>query len=115
MVAARIYAVLPLMAGEVDLPLLKNLAERGPVALDVQGFVRVRVGDELLFRPWPDMRAGLALVTYLKVDRAEAEALTGELDDLDSVGWAEAGALRDQIRAWLAAYGDEPYDERDGQ
>ncbi len=79
-VAARIYAITPIIAGEVELPLLKSLAARGPVALDVQGFVRVRVGDELLFRPWPEMAEGLRHVTYLKVDRAEAEALTGETD-----------------------------------
>ena len=79
-VAARIIAVVPIIAGEVDLPLLKRLAGRGPVALDVQGFVRVRVGDQLLFRPWAEMAEGLAHVTYLKVDRAEAEALTGETD-----------------------------------
>jgi sugar/nucleoside kinase (ribokinase family) len=108
-VAARIYAVTPIIAGEVDLPLLKLLAGRAKtfevfetskvcapaktfevfetlkvcapgVALDVQGFVRVRVGDELLFRPWPDMAEGLAQIRYLKVDRAEAEALTGERD-----------------------------------
>ncbi len=93
---AHIYAVTPIIAGEVDLALLKLLAARtlevtgtsgsaghlapAGVALDVQGFVRVRVGDELLFRPWADMVEGLAQVTYLKVDRAEAEALTGETD-----------------------------------
>jgi sugar/nucleoside kinase (ribokinase family) len=95
-VTASIYAVTPIIAGEVDLPLLKLLAARvrgvtgasesaghfapAGVALDVQGFVRVRVGDELLFRSWADMVEGLAQVTYLKVDRAEAEALTGETD-----------------------------------
>ncbi len=78
--SARIYAITPIIAGEVDLSLLKTLAGRGPVALDVQGFVRVRVGAELLFRPWPEMAEGLRHVTYLKVDRAEAEALTGETD-----------------------------------
>lgn len=77
---ARIYAVTPIIAGEVDLPLLRALARRGPVALDVQGFVRVREENELVFRPWPEMEEGLAQVTYLKVDRAEAELLTGEAD-----------------------------------
>jgi sugar/nucleoside kinase (ribokinase family) len=48
--------------------------------MDVQGFVRVREGDELVFRHWPDMREGLSRITYLKVDRAEAELLTGETD-----------------------------------
>ncbi len=78
---ARIYAVVPIIAGEVDLPLLKSLARRGPVALDVQGFIRVRQGDDLVTESWPQMAEGLAYITYLKVDRAEAEFLTGQ-DDL---------------------------------
>jgi len=77
---ARIYLVAPIMAGEVSLPLLKSLAQRGPVALDVQGFVRVREGDELVFRDWPEKAEALAMVTYLKLDRAEAELLTGQTD-----------------------------------
>jgi sugar/nucleoside kinase (ribokinase family) len=78
--AAKVCLVVPIMAGEVDLPVLRWLAARGPVGLDVQGFVRVREGDSLVFRPWPEMTEGLALVTYLKVDRAEAELLTGQTD-----------------------------------
>lgn len=78
--SARVYMVVPIIAGEVDLPLLQRLAERGPVGLDVQGFVRVRENGKLVFRPWADMAEGLAHVTYLKVDRAEAELLTGQTD-----------------------------------
>ncbi len=79
-VAARVYAVVPIMAGEVDLPLLVALSRRGPLALDIQGFVRFREAEALVPRPWPDMAAGLAHVTYLKIDRAEAELLTGQSD-----------------------------------
>ncbi len=78
--SARIFLVGPIIAGEVDLALLMHLAPRGPLALDVQGFVRVREGDDLVFRQWKDMEEGLAHVHYLKVDRAEAELLTGETD-----------------------------------
>ena len=78
--SARVYLIAPIIAGEVDLPLLKHLAARGPVGLDVQGFVRVREDGHLIFRQWPDMAEGLAHVTYLKVDRAEAELLTGQTD-----------------------------------
>jgi sugar/nucleoside kinase (ribokinase family) len=78
--AAQVYLIAPIIAGEVDLPLLKSLAARGPVGLDVQGFVRVREDGHLVFRQWPDMAKGLAHVTYLKVDRAEAELLTGQTD-----------------------------------
>ncbi|GAB4527766.1 MAG: PfkB family carbohydrate kinase [Anaerolineae bacterium] len=79
-VSARIYVVASIIAGEVDLPLLKNLAGRGPVAIDIQGFVRVREDGNLVYRQWPDMAEGLSHVTYLKVDRTEAEHLTGLTD-----------------------------------
>jgi sugar/nucleoside kinase (ribokinase family) len=78
--SAQVYLITPIIAGEVDLPLLQWQAARGPVGLDVQGFVRVRENGRLVFRQWPDMAKGLALVTYLKVDRAEAELLTSQTD-----------------------------------
>jgi sugar/nucleoside kinase (ribokinase family) len=68
------------MAGEVDVPLLRTLSSRGTVAPDAQGFVRVREGDDLVFRDWPQKREGLALVDVLKVDTAEAEVLAGQTD-----------------------------------
>ncbi len=89
-VSARVYAVVPIMAGEVDLPLLREIARRGPTALDVQGFIRVREGDALVFKPWPEMAEGLAQVTYLKVDLAEAEFLTGRSNPVEA-----AAALAD--------------------
>lgn len=76
----KLIMISGIIAGEVDLPTLKALAKRAPLALDVQGFVRVPEGDDLVFKPWPEMAEGLRHVTYLKVDRAEAEHLTGETD-----------------------------------
>ncbi len=78
--SARVYVAGGIMAGEIDLSLLEVLARRGPVALDIQGFVRVRADGDLVFRHWPDLEYGLSLVTYLKADRAEAELLTGQTD-----------------------------------
>jgi sugar/nucleoside kinase (ribokinase family) len=77
---ARVCLVVPIVAGEVGLELLSWLAEQMPVGLDVQGFVRVPVDGNLVFRPWAEMAEGLGCVTYLKADRAEAELLTGEVD-----------------------------------
>ncbi len=76
----KLIMVCGIIAGEVDLPTLKVLSQRASLALDVQGFVRVIEGDDLVFKPWPEMAEGLRLVRYLKVDRAEAEHLTGETD-----------------------------------
>lgn len=76
----RVIMLSPLYAGEVDLSLLKSLSQRAPLAMDIQGFVRVPVADGLEFQPWLEMAEGLRHVTYLKVDKAEAEYLTGETD-----------------------------------
>lgn len=76
----RVIMLSPLFAGEIDLPLLHALAQRAPLGLDIQGFIRVPVEDGLDFRPWPEMTEGLQDITYLKVDRAEAEFLTGIAD-----------------------------------
>jgi sugar/nucleoside kinase (ribokinase family) len=79
-VEAKVIMLSPLFAGEVNLELLNLLAKRSPVSLDIQGFVRVPVDDGLDFRPWSDLEAGLKHITYLKVDRSEAEFLTGITD-----------------------------------
>jgi sugar/nucleoside kinase (ribokinase family) len=77
---ARVYYAGPIIAGEIGVDLLQHLATLGPVALDIQGFVRVRDGEDLVFRRWDNLEEGLACVAYLKADRAEAELLTGEAD-----------------------------------
>ncbi|HSB82776.1 MAG TPA: PfkB family carbohydrate kinase [Candidatus Methylomirabilis sp.] len=94
---AKVYLLVPIVAGEVDLPLLKTMAARGPVGMDVQGFVRVRQGNELVFRHWADMREGLSHITYLKVDRAEAELLTGETDLRQAAGKLAAYGPREIV------------------
>ncbi|NOZ73569.1 MAG: carbohydrate kinase [Chloroflexi bacterium] len=76
----RVILITPLAAGEVDLDLLRALAKRGIIALDVQGFVRVREGEQLVFRDWSQKRIGLAHVRFLKLDLAEGEVLTGFQD-----------------------------------
>ena len=75
--ACRVIMLSPLFAGEIDLPLLHALAHRAPLGLDIQGFIRVPVEEGLEFRPWDAIEEGLRDITYLKVDRAEAEFLTG--------------------------------------
>lgn len=79
-IAAKIWLIGPIMAGEVDIPFVRAIAERGPVALDVQGFVRVREGGELVFRDWPQKVDGLSCVHFLKADDVEAQVLTGKTD-----------------------------------
>jgi len=89
---AKLQLVIPICAGEVDLPTLKFIAKRGPVGLDVQGFVRFAEEEDIVFHDWPEKADGLQYVHYLKADDTEAEVLTGLTD------------LREAARA-LAALG----------
>ncbi|HEU67799.1 MAG TPA: hypothetical protein ENN53_00995 [Candidatus Acetothermia bacterium] len=79
-VDARLFYVGPIMPDEVDLPFLFAVAARGPIALDVQGILRKRVGDELITGDWPWANRDIPFVRYLKVDDREAAALTGQQD-----------------------------------
>ncbi len=79
---AGVYHLGPLTAGDIPLQVVATLAERSPLSLEAQGFLRgASPGDEpVRLAAWPEMAAVLELVTYLKVDEAEAGLLTGEND-----------------------------------
>jgi len=84
-ISARTFLVGPIMAGVVDIALMKKLAAIGPVALDAQAFVRVHEGNDMELVDWPEKRSGLAMVKVLKVDDTEAEVLTAEKDELTAL------------------------------
>jgi sugar/nucleoside kinase (ribokinase family) len=84
-ISAHLFLVGPIMAGIVDVRLLRELSNRGNVALDAQGFVRVQKGNDLVLTDWPEKERGLAFVKVLKVDDVESELLTGEKDRFKAV------------------------------
>ncbi|MEW6238176.1 MAG: PfkB family carbohydrate kinase [Candidatus Omnitrophota bacterium] len=79
-VEADIYYLGGLMKGEFQEELIAQLAQRGKIATDAQGFLRVNENGPMVFKDWDRKREILPLVTYLKTDAAEAEILTGEKD-----------------------------------
>lgn len=81
-ISAGVYHLGPLTAGDIPLEVVAALAERSPLSLEAQGFLRSAFpGDEpVRLTTWPEMAAVLSLVTYLKVDEVEAGVLTGERD-----------------------------------
>ncbi|HMF31328.1 MAG TPA: PfkB family carbohydrate kinase [Candidatus Lokiarchaeia archaeon] len=90
---AQIFTIVPIIAGEVDMPLLQTIYERypGKLALDLQGFERMLEDDQLTFRAWPEQEEGLKMITYLKCDSNESEIATGISDIY------EAGRL---LKSW---------------
>jgi len=78
---AGIIHLCPLLRGEISAEVVRHLAERAKLGLDVQGFVRVRKGDTLHSSTWEEKQNVLPFIHYLKADQWEAEILTG-LQDL---------------------------------
>ena len=80
-VDARAFIVGASVRGEVPLQVVDALAAKGAlIALDAQGFMRVRRGQTLAFDEWRDKESILPRVTVLKTDAVEAQQLTGESD-----------------------------------
>ena len=78
---SQIYHFAGLISGEFDSEMIKFLCNKGKVALDVQGFLRV-VGEnkEMVFKDWKEKKEYLPYIDYLKTDAAEAEIMTGTKD-----------------------------------
>lgn len=79
---AKAVVVSPSLRGEVEPEFFEVLHKRDGIvlAVDVQGFVRVLRGENLLYEPWEEMARVLANIDILKSDAVEAHYLTGETD-----------------------------------
>lgn len=79
-----------------------DVADGRPTRVDL-------LGDDGLLPPEVEVeeaRLALARATVTH-DREAADAVARAMDDLDSVGFTGAGALRDQALAWLEGGGDD--------
>lgn len=80
-IMTRVFHIGPIMAGEVSLNLIEQITSQfDRVSLDLQGVLRVRDGNELIFVDWPDKERGLRNIHTIKADSVEAEVITGEKD-----------------------------------
>jgi len=80
-VEAEIFQMAGSFLGEFDDALFAELAGRGRVACDLQGYVR-RVADDgqILYHDWEKKMTYLPYIDFLKADAAEAEVITGQND-----------------------------------
>ncbi len=80
--SAKAFIISPSIRGEVPLDVIQEIKKKNAfVSIDVQGFIRViREDGVLVYAPWPQKEAVLALADVLKTDAVEAEFLTGESD-----------------------------------
>jgi sugar/nucleoside kinase (ribokinase family) len=96
-VKARIFHLGPLLADDISVSLIRNLAKKGEVSLDVQGYLR-RVEQEKVFTSnWADKIEALAYVDILKADETELRALTQKEDIQDAVALAASWGVKELV------------------
>ncbi len=78
--SAAIVHVAPLIEGEAPLEFVRELAAWGRLGLDAQGFLRVHRNGSLRLERNDRFPEILRDAEFLKLDHAEAEALTGQKD-----------------------------------
>ncbi|MDF2500270.1 MAG: ribokinase [Anaerosporomusa subterranea] len=92
-VDSAVYHLAGLIAGDFPEELIDVLAGRGKLAVDMQGFLRHAENGVMVFKDWQNKQQYLSKITYLKVDAAEAEIMTGLTDRREAAR---------QLHAWGA-------------
>lgn len=96
-VRGRLVHLGPLTPDDMSLKFIEAASDIGRVSLDVQGLVRRIDAEGVAPCDWPDKARGLARVSIVKADEAEARALTGESDPVRAarkiVEWGPQEAL----------------------
>ncbi|MDR1807901.1 MAG: PfkB family carbohydrate kinase [Propionibacteriaceae bacterium] len=110
-VTSPLWHLAGLMFGDVPDTLIPVVAERGAVAVDVQGLLRHAHPDgSMTFLDWENKRDYLPLIKFLKTDSAEAEILTGLTDRAKAaeqlVAWGAAEVMITHSSEVLAFDGD---------
>jgi sugar/nucleoside kinase (ribokinase family) len=81
---AQIFHLGPLLSDDIPVDLVKALAAKGAVSLDVQGYLRYVKDQKVLYHDWTDKVGVLSNVSILKANEFEMEVLTGTRDVYDS-------------------------------
>lgn len=74
---AAIFHLGPLLADDIPLALIKDLAGRGRISLDVQGYLRKVEDRQVKAIDWAEKREALKYVEIVKADESELQVLTG--------------------------------------
>ncbi len=77
-ISAKVIQFSGVLAGEIDLKMIRYISDKTPIALDAQGMTRnVFSNNSIEYIDWKDKLEALPLITYFKADAAEAAFLTG--------------------------------------
>ncbi|SKC86940.1 Sugar or nucleoside kinase, ribokinase family [Ohtaekwangia koreensis] len=79
-IQAKIFHLGPLLADDISVELIEDLAGRGVVSLDVQGYLRKVENENVVPIDWTSKKEALQYIDILKANEHEMEVLTGSSD-----------------------------------
>ncbi|MFI5138508.1 MAG: PfkB family carbohydrate kinase [Sphingobacteriales bacterium] len=94
---ARIFHLGPLLADDIPVDLIKTLAAKGSISLDVQGYLRKVKNHKVYPTDWPAKKEALQYVDILKADEAELEALTGQKEVREGARLAASWGVKEVV------------------
>lgn len=77
---AKLYHLGTLLSGDFPVEVVEELANKGKVSIDVQGYLRRVVNERVYETDWPDKHKILSMTHLLQLDEIEMVALTGSHD-----------------------------------
>lgn len=83
-ISSSIFHLGPLLAEDMEPELIKFLATKGTISLDVQGYLRKVIGQKVVATSWDLKNEVLPHVSILKANETEAEKLTGLSNHYDA-------------------------------
>jgi sugar/nucleoside kinase (ribokinase family) len=73
----------PLLCDDIPVSLLKDLAKKALISLDVQGYLRHVQNQKVIYQDWAEKKEALPHVAILKANEFEMEVVTGKKDIQD--------------------------------
>jgi len=74
---AKLFHLGPLLADDISTEIIKTLAKKSTVTLDIQGYLREVINGKVHATGWREKAEALQYISILKTDVAELKALTG--------------------------------------
>ncbi len=81
---ASLFHLGPLLANDMSVELIRSLSTKGKISLDVQGFLRKVMDQEVMATDWVNKKETLPYIHILKANETEAEKLTGLSNHYDA-------------------------------
>lgn len=105
---ARIFHLGTLLADDFSPEVVKYLATKGLVSIDVQGYLREVVGENVRATPWKHQKEILAVTSILKLNEHEMEVVTNSTDPRTVAQKLAAQGVREVV-VTLGSYGSLIY------